>query len=34
VEDIKQPPMQEVQHSDKPIDELAKGKPMETILRA
>jgi hypothetical protein len=34
VEDIKQPPMQEIQYSDKPIDELVKGKPMETILRA
>jgi len=34
VEDIKQPLMQEVRYSDKPIDELANGKPMETILRA
>jgi hypothetical protein len=34
VEDIKQPLMQEVRYSDKPIDELAKGKAMEKILRA
>ncbi len=33
-EDIKQPLMQEVRHSDKLIDELAKGKAMEKILRA
>lgn len=34
VEDIKEPTMQEIRYLDKLIDELAKGKPMEKILRA
>lgn len=33
VEDIKDPTMQEIRYLDKLIDELAKGKPMEKILR-
>src|SRR5512136_17572 len=33
VEDIKEPMMQEVRYLDKLIDELAKGKAMEKILR-
>ena len=33
VEDIKEPLMQEIRYLDKLIDELAKGKAMETILR-
>lgn len=33
VEDIKEPTMQEIRYLDKLIDELAKGKPMEKILR-
>jgi len=33
VEDIKEPIMQEIRYLDKLIDELAKGKPMEKILR-
>ncbi len=33
VEDIKEPLMREVRYLDKLIDELAKGKPMEKILR-
>lgn len=33
VEDIKEPTMQEIRYMDKLIDELAKGKPMEKILR-
>jgi hypothetical protein len=33
VEDIKHPTMQAVRYLDKLIDELAKGKPMEKILR-
>jgi hypothetical protein len=33
VEDIKDPLMQRLRHLDKLIDELAKGKPMEKILR-
>ena len=33
VEDIKDPLMQEIRYLDKMIDELAKGKPMEKILR-
>jgi hypothetical protein len=33
VEDIKEPLMQEVRYLDKLIDELAKGKAMEKILR-
>lgn len=34
VEDIKEPIMQEVRYLDKLIDELAKGKAMEKILRS
>ena len=34
VEEIKQPTMREIRYLDKLIDELAKGKPMEKILRA
>jgi hypothetical protein len=33
VEDIKEPTMQEIRYLDKLIDELAKGKVMEKILR-
>jgi hypothetical protein len=33
LEDIKEPTMQEIRYLDKLIDELAKGKPMEKILR-
>ena len=33
VEDIKEPTMREVRYLDKLIDELAKGKAMEKILR-
>lgn len=33
VEDIKEPMMQEIRYLDKLIDELAKGKKMEKILR-
>jgi hypothetical protein len=33
VEEIKNPLMQEIRYLDKLIDELAKGKTMETILR-
>ena len=33
VEDIKEPTMQEIRYLDKLIDELAKGKSMENILR-
>ncbi|WHX47001.1 DUF2200 domain-containing protein [Paenibacillus woosongensis] len=33
VEDIKEPTMQEIRFLDKLIDELAKGKAMEKILR-
>lgn len=33
VEDIKEPTMQEIRYLDKLIDELAKGKSMEKILR-
>ena len=33
VEDIKEPIMQEIRYLDKLIDELAKGKAMERILR-
>lgn len=33
VEDIEEPTMREVRHLDKLIDELAKGRPMEKILR-
>ncbi len=34
VEHIKEPMMQEIRYLDKLIDELAKGKPMEKILRS
>lgn len=33
VEDIKEPTMQEIRYLDKLIDELAKGKAMQKILR-
>jgi len=33
VEDIKEPTMQEIRYLDKLIDELARGKTMEKILR-
>lgn len=33
VEEIKEPLMQQIRYLDKLIDELAKGKPMEKILR-
>ena len=33
VEDIQEPTMQEIRYLDKLIDELAKGKAMEKILR-
>jgi hypothetical protein len=33
VEDIKEPTMREIRYLDKLIDELAKGKDMEKILR-
>nr|WP_219914507.1 DUF2200 domain-containing protein [Thalassobacillus sp. CUG 92003] len=33
VEDIEEPTMQEIRYLDKMIDELAKGKTMEKILR-
>jgi len=33
VEDIKEPTMREIRYLDKVIDELAKGKTMEKILR-
>ncbi|MCB0686723.1 MAG: DUF2200 family protein, partial [Saprospiraceae bacterium] len=34
VEDIEEPLMQEIRYLDKLIDELAKGKKMDKILRA
>ena len=34
VEDIDDPLMQQIRYLDKLVDELAKGKPMDTILRA
>lgn len=34
VEDISEPTMQEIRYLDKLIDELAKGKPMDKILRS
>lgn len=34
VEEIEEPTMREIRYLDKLIDELAKGKPMERILRA
>jgi hypothetical protein len=33
VEDIQEPMMQEIRYLDKLVDELAKGKPMDKILR-
>jgi hypothetical protein len=33
IEDIEEPTMKEIRYLDKLIDELAKGKSMETILR-
>ena len=33
VEDIQEPTMQEIRYLDKLVDELAKGKVMENILR-
>jgi len=34
VEDIEEPLMREIRYLDKLVDELAKGKPMEKILRS
>jgi len=34
VEEIKEPTMREIRYLDKLVDELAKGRPMEKILRA
>lgn len=34
VEDIKEPTMREIRYLDKLVDELAKGKAMDNILRA
>lgn len=34
VEDIEEPTMREIRYLDKLIDELAKGRPMEKILRS
>jgi hypothetical protein len=34
VEDVEDPLMQQIRQLDKLVDELAKGKPMEKILRA
>jgi hypothetical protein len=34
VEDVEEPTMREIRYLDKLVDELAKGKPMEKILRA
>jgi hypothetical protein len=34
VQDIKEPTMREIRYLDKLVDELAKGKPMDKILRA
>lgn len=33
IEDIKEPLMREIRYLDKLVDELARGKPMEKILR-
>ena len=33
MEDVEDPLMRDVRYLDKPIDELAKGKAMEKILR-
>jgi len=34
VEDIEEPTMREIRYLDKLVDELAKGKPLEKILRS
>jgi hypothetical protein len=34
IEEIQEPTMREIRYLDKLVDELAKGKPMEKILRA
>lgn len=34
VEEIEEPLMQDIRYLDKLIDELAKGRPMEKVLRA
>jgi hypothetical protein len=34
VEDIQEPTMREIRYLDKLVDELAKGKAMDKILRA
>lgn len=34
IEDIEEPLMQNIRYTDKLVDELAKGRPMEKILRA
>ena len=34
IEEIEEPTMREIRYLDKLVDELAKGKPMEKILRA
>ena len=33
VEDIQEPTMREIRYLDKLVDELAKGKPLEKLLR-
>lgn len=33
IEDIREPLMREIRYLDKLVDELAKGKPMNKILR-
>ncbi|MEQ1752487.1 MAG: DUF2200 family protein, partial [Prosthecobacter sp.] len=33
IEDIQEPLMQEIRYLDKLVDELAKGKPLERILK-
>ncbi len=33
VEEIEEPPMREIRYLDKLVDELAKGKPLDKILR-
>jgi hypothetical protein len=34
VEQIEEPTMREIRYLDKLVDELARGKPMEKVLRA
>jgi hypothetical protein len=34
VEEVAEPTMREIRYLDKLVDELAKGKPMEKILRS